>query len=148
MFFCCIFSHRPSEFWIQCVHLWSLKWISGVQHFEWIALTRTLAFVACAEETYWCHCLPGNRDRKMSWRFVPKTGLNVSHKLMLLVFVATPVKLILLRDEVTLVVDSVLSCTHFPDILCDITKWSNAKFYTDVYLEIFWPVILLKKKRL
>lgn len=46
------------------------------------------------------------RDRSMSWRLVAETGLNLSHKLMLLVFVAAPVKLILERDEVTLVDDS------------------------------------------
>ena len=49
------------------------------------------------------------RERSMSWRLVAETGLNLSHKLMLLVFVAAPVKLILGRDEVTLVDDSALS---------------------------------------
>jgi hypothetical protein len=38
--------------------------------------------------------------------FTPKTGLNVAHKLMLLVFVAVKVKLILGREETTVAVGS------------------------------------------
>ena len=57
----------------------------------------------------------------MSWRFVVETGLNLSHKLMLLVFVATPVKLILGSDEVNVVVDSEPSCSHIPTS-CEVSE--------------------------
>jgi hypothetical protein len=47
-----------------------------------------------------CHSL------SMAWRFSPKTGLNLAHKFMLLVFVATAEKLILARDNITPVAGS------------------------------------------
>lgn len=54
------------------------------------------------------YCLRSHREKErggsMSWRFLPKTGLNLAHKLMLLVFVTTVEKLILARDEITPVV--------------------------------------------
>jgi len=75
----------------------------------------------------------------VSWRFVAETGLNLSHKLMLLVFVATPVKLILVRDEVTLVVDSAHSCSHIPTS-CEVSE--NGVLVNILLWEVFLYISL------